>query len=299
MVCRGCLTGREAATWWVMNRPRLNVTLAMLLLALAGLSGCAVQLDGASATSGPGGEVLPRANRTKAMEYFAQGNELLREERYKKAIKRYSRALKEDPSMRDAYVNRGIAHMAIARFDRALPDFAEALEIGPADADLYFNLGNGYSVQAQWAMAIKCYEQALEMDPSHEGALNNLGNALGSADRTGEAMAVFERYVERFPDRARGYNNLGVALEMASQTQRAETAYSQAIEAEPDSVEAYLNLGDLRRKNGDACGAMRLLAEYVRRVGDRDEISSAKAQGVMGTLLQNCPSGAALLNELP
>ena len=274
------------------------ILLLVCVLAL-GNTGCAVQLEGAGAGGGVSGEVLPRTNRTKAMENFGQGNEFLREQRYKKAISRYSKAIKEDPRFRDAYINRGIANMELLRFDRALPDFAEALEIGPANAEIYYNLGNAYSVQGQWQMAIKCYEKVLEMEAAHEGALNNLGNALASADRDGEAVAVFERYVDRFPDRARGYNNLGVAFEVSSKMPQAEAAYRTAIEVEPDSVEAYLNLANIRRKAGDPCGAMRLLSKFVHRVGDSDDLSKAKAQGTMGKLLHKCPSEADLLNALP
>ncbi len=274
-----------------------GISLLLFTASLASMPGCAIQLEPDGKSMMPSGEILPRSSKAKAQEHFVRGNALAREGEFRKAIKRYTKAIEADPGFRDAYVNRGIAHMKTPRFDSALPDFAEALEIGPEDADLYFNLGNAYAIQAQWAMAVKCYQRALELDPHHEGSLNNLGNALGSLDRFDEAMGVFQKYSERFPDKAIGHNNFGVALEMAKRLAEAERSYQAAIQAEPDSPEAYLNLGRMHRTRGDACGAIRYLLEYTKRAKDPDDMSRVQAEGTIGSLLADCPSAASLLDD--
>lgn len=274
-------------------------TLALLLAASFLLSACpsgAVQLE-PEKRKGPGGEVLPSTKRTQAREHFVKGNELVRKGNFKGAVKRYDKALEADPKFRDAYINRGIAHAELPRLDKALVDFAEALELGPDDALVYFNLGNIYSIKAQWEMAIKCYRKALEIEDNHEGALNNLGNAQASASLTDDAIETFRRYSELFPDKAEGHNNLGVALEMGQRPGEAQQAYRRAISANPKHPDAYMNLGKLHRKNGNACEAIKTLSQFIKLIEDPDDINRLKMEGIRGTLLAKCPSGASYLQE--
>ncbi len=274
--------------------------LAALLLCALFLTACpggAVQLEDEK-RRGVEGEVLPRTSRTEARGHFVKGNELSREGNFKAAVRRYDKAIAIDPKFRDAYINRGIAHMEIVRFDKALPDFAEALEIGPEDALVYFNLGNAYAVHAQWEMAVKCYEKALELDDSHGGARNNLGNALASSDRVDDAVRVFAEYSQRNPDSAVGYNNLGVALEIGGRDNEAMSAYQRAISADAKHPDAYMNLGKLQRKRGNACAAMGTLSTFIKLVDDPDDIFRLKMEGMLGSLLAQCPSGAHYINDV-
>jgi tetratricopeptide (TPR) repeat protein len=242
------------------------------------------------------GEVLPRTGRTEARGHFVKGNQLASEGRFKAAVRRYDKAIAKDPKFRDAYVNRGIAHMEIVRFDKALIDFAEALEIGPDDSLLYYNLGNAYAMHAQWEMAIKCYEKALELDDKDQGARNNLGNAFASANRVDDAIRTFEEFSRRDPDNSVGYNNLGVAYEIAGRQEDAIGAYRRAIQVDAEHPNAYMNLGKLQRQRGEACNAMATLSKFVKLVKDPDDIYRLKMEGMLGTLLAQCPSGARYIN---
>ena len=53
------------------------------------------------------------------------------------AIADYTKAIERDPTLADAYYNRGISFYEIERFDDSIADLTRAIDLNP-DADHYY-----------------------------------------------------------------------------------------------------------------------------------------------------------------
>ena len=64
----------------------------------------------------------------------------------KKALNRFEKAVKLDPSRAAAYYERGEYHLERREFERASDDFTEALRLGNSELDYKFYLERGWAL---------------------------------------------------------------------------------------------------------------------------------------------------------
>ena len=74
------------------------------------------------------------------MAALSQGNPTL-------AVEKFTAALKDNPEMVEAYINRGIAEMQLALWADAVGDFDKAMDLAPDSPEAYYNRGLAYSRQ--------------------------------------------------------------------------------------------------------------------------------------------------------
>src|SRR4051812_32804902 len=116
-----------------MNRAILPV---VLLVSAAWLSGCA--------SSGP------PAGIAESQERLEEGRDAVRRKQIREAIVLFSKAVKANPDLAEAWYERGKCHIQIrldpdaeggsrAREQQAIDDFSMAIRKNPAYADAYYN----------------------------------------------------------------------------------------------------------------------------------------------------------------
>ena len=104
-----------------------------------------------------------------------------------KAIEDCSKALQIDPSIPDAYSNRGHAFFAKGQYDRAIDDLNEAVKLSPDDAEILNNRGLAYNDSGRYDRAIEDFDHAIRLSPKLAPAFYNRGNAYrrkGRYDRS-------------------------------------------------------------------------------------------------------------------
>ena len=69
------------------------------------------------------GPALASQESSTAQESFKQGVEALRQGNHSQAVAQFTAAIKQDPEMVEAYINRGIAEMQLALWADAVGDF--------------------------------------------------------------------------------------------------------------------------------------------------------------------------------
>ena len=67
------------------------------------------------------------------------------------------------------------------KYDEALEQYSLALTLDPTLAQAYFNRGDIYQSRENYAEAILAYQQGLLIDPENSRARKNLAKALGAA----------------------------------------------------------------------------------------------------------------------
>src|SRR5262249_5845112 len=87
-----------------------------------------------------------------------------------RAISDFTQALKNEPRLVVAYVNRGNAYRTKKQYDQALADFTRALRLDPRNVLAYYNRAQVLTAQHAYLDAIADLAQVLQLDPNHPDA---------------------------------------------------------------------------------------------------------------------------------
>lgn len=107
---------------------------------------------GASSNSNTTSESAAK-KRERANEYFEEGKKLQEKWNYKKASKKYERAVKIDPSYAEAYSNLGYTYRKQEKFDKAVRAYKKAIELNPKLAEAHEYLGEAYAEMGKFDLA--------------------------------------------------------------------------------------------------------------------------------------------------
>jgi len=106
----------------------------------------------------------------KAIREAYQAQEAATAKDYPKAIEKLEKAIRIDPSYRDAHLNLGVQYARAGRSADARAQFQKALEIGPPQAPIYADLALTSLALHQRDEAEAFAHKALEMDPENSAA---------------------------------------------------------------------------------------------------------------------------------
>jgi tetratricopeptide (TPR) repeat protein len=128
---------------------------------------------------------------------------------YKGAIADYSRAIKADNRMKEAYFNRATCELALQDLEAAMKDFTSTLELDPGFAKAYYSRATVYVTQNKYAEALPDLDKAIGLDSTLPNALTlrgqlraQTGNNNGAcedfhmAKKNGDPQA--DRYINQF-----------------------------------------------------------------------------------------------------
>lgn len=108
-------------------------------------------------------------------------------------------------------VNRGIVLNRAGRLDDALADFNAALEKDPSLSEAWLNRGNAQYLRGQYDLAIADYEKSLETDLSKPWvAWYNIGLAREALKDARGARTAYERALEINPEFSLAKEKLGL-----------------------------------------------------------------------------------------
>ena len=166
------------------------------------------------------------------------------------------------------YMNRGLMFALRGDFDIAVDDFTDAIKLNPNLAVAYVQRGkaliarrlpkqNRYSLDGEFTFAwvfntldtggddderaIADFSKALELNPNLAVAWNYRGRIHRERGDTEKAMADFNQAIRREPNYAFAYSNRGATQE---DDEKALDDYTRAIELNPGLYIAYANRGN-------------------------------------------------------
>jgi protein TonB len=112
---------------------------------------------------------------------YEKGNVFFDQQKYKKAIVRYSKSIKKKGSFyKESYLNRGFCKYHLGDIDGATEDIHKAIELGARynvenQALVYFNLGNEYFDKKEYDKALELYNESLHLTPEDGNIYFNIG----------------------------------------------------------------------------------------------------------------------------
>jgi len=113
---------------------------------------------------------LQRPISKKAIREAHQAQQLALNNNLPAAIAKLEKAIRIDPSYRDAHCNLGILYARAGRGPDALAELRKALDIGPPSAPIYANLALISAAMRLFPEAESSARKALELDPANGAA---------------------------------------------------------------------------------------------------------------------------------
>ncbi|CAF0994527.1 unnamed protein product [Rotaria sordida] len=106
--------------------------------------------------------------RQQADRFKNQGNEFIKQEKYKEALEAYNAAIQIDANNAIYYCNRAAAHNKLGNNDQAFNDCFRSIEIDPNYSKVYGRLGAIYLSLNKVHEALDAYKKAHTLDPNNE-----------------------------------------------------------------------------------------------------------------------------------
>ena len=173
----------------------------------------------------------------QAQELFSQGVDALNQNNANLALEKFNEALKLDPELPEAYINRGIALRRLEQYVEAVEDFDKALKLAPKSPEAFYNRGLSYSLSGVYDKALADYTRALKLAPKDWQIFYNRGNTYLDMNKVKEALADYNQALKLHPQSPEILHNRGLA---------------------------YLNLGQANKALEDADAVLKLNGNFAR-----------------------------------
>ncbi len=180
------------------------------------------------------------------------------------ALADFEAAIKIDPEMAPAYQGRGLARRELGRLDEALADLTEAIRRDPDSAELYQQRANTYARLEQNEQELADRNRAVERNPKSAQFLVERGQTLRKLGRAEESLQDFCSGFNLEPSNAMYCYEWGMGLYDAGKYDAAVVAYDLAIQRDNTSPETFNNRAFALRELGRLQEASQSFAEAAR-----------------------------------
>lgn len=173
---------------------------------------------------------------------------------FKYIIDNYSKALRINPELTAAYINRGYAYHEKGMYREALNDFNRAIQLDPYNDKAYNNRGRLFSDGfKKYQLAIDDFNNAIKLNPKNTSAYNNRGVVYKLFDGAEDiAIKDFNMAISLDARCAAAYCNRGTVY-VKSNIKKYNLAlkdFNKAIQIDPDYATAYNNRGAVKYQLG-------------------------------------------------
>ncbi|CAG9793509.1 unnamed protein product [Diatraea saccharalis] len=113
-------------------------------------------------------------DRAEAERLKNEGNELMKTERHREALEKYTRAIELDPRNAVYFCNRAAAHFKLGENEAAVADCTAALTLQPDYGKAHGRLGLALTALERHREARQAYARAAQLEPDNESYKQNL-----------------------------------------------------------------------------------------------------------------------------
>lgn len=143
--------------------------------------------------------IIPPQQKTSE-QLVHEGDALYRAGRYQEAIDILSQLLQRSPDSITAYINRGLAYIALRDFQHAIVDCNHALIRSPHNAIAYNNRGRSYFFLGDYLHAITDHNRALELSPDLAVAYAGRAQAYAELGNNTQAIRDYQSALHHDPN---------------------------------------------------------------------------------------------------
>lgn len=117
---------------------------------------------------------MAEVDKAKAVKFKEEGNEFLKQQKYKEAIEAYTKAIECDATNPVFFSNRAQAHIKSESYGAAVVDCGEALKLDANFAKAYYRKGVSFMALLNYKEAQANFKQVLKLAPNDKVTLQNL-----------------------------------------------------------------------------------------------------------------------------
>lgn len=170
--------------------------------------------------------------------HFAAGNLAESQGNLPRAVEQYEKAMKIDPSHRNALYRLGVLYAQLKQYPQAIATWKNYLKITNTSAAAYSNIGFCYELSNQPAEAEAAYRQGIIKDPANVACRVNYGLMLARQGKTPEALIQLQKALTP----AEAHYNLASVYEQQGHKDHAKAEYRKALQLDPGFVDAQTRL---------------------------------------------------------
>ncbi|HXT00617.1 MAG TPA: non-canonical purine NTP pyrophosphatase [Elusimicrobiota bacterium] len=235
---------------------------AVLLLAFAAAPSRAAKTE-------PGQETIwDQIMAQQARRGLAQGNELLQDKQYGRALDEIRRSVAANPKDPVGHLLLGVAQYWNGLVDDSIASYKTALELDPDNAEAHLLLGISYAWKDDAQGAETEFRRATELDPTRADAQMNLGSIRESANDYPGALELFRKAVDLDKKNPLYRFQLGSLYRKLGRDADAVEQFKEAVHLQPDYEDAYLELGCAQERLGDKDAVATLKKAVDLKPGD-------------------------------
>lgn len=178
-----------------------------------------------------------------AADYVYLAKIMEKENKNKKAVEYYEKAIELDSEQQSVYLNLGNLYQKLNNYAAAISTYKKGIENKNNFTPYYIGLGESYFALEEYAAAQKALEKAIEINHNSYYGYFLLGNIAKQAKNYNQALNYYDKSLQYNPDYVEAYLAEGqVQLEKEAYYQ-AISKFSLAVDKNPEYAESRYYLG--------------------------------------------------------
>lgn len=154
-------------------------------------------------------------------------------------IENYNKAIELNPSLVNAYNNRGIIKKNQNLYNSAISDYEKAISIDPKNPFPYVNMGVVYFMLKDYKKALELVNKAISIDPNFGIAYNDRGAIKGAEGDHYGAISDFNISISINPNHSQTYLSRAISKGILKNSKGAISDYDIFIRLEPQNAIAF------------------------------------------------------------
>ncbi len=206
------------------------------------------------------------ANPDDASAWNRKGVLLATMESFGNALRSFDRAIRLNPDLTEAYVNRGRVLLALGpdKAHEALKSIDHALRIEPENGMALFDKASALRALGRTNEEMACYKTLVKVNPKEWRIWMRMGDITLEAGQFGSAVDNYDKALQLDPNLVPALIHRAIALSMMEKWKEATKSVQAATKLAPDDIETWKILGDVNLRAGKYKSAVKALKKAAQ-----------------------------------
>ena len=191
-----------------------------------------------------------KARKAQAQKHLSKANDLAQNGKSKEALREYTLAIEANPSLSQAFFNRGMCWGKLGDYRNAVQDYSKAIDLSPNYSKAIRNRALAWEKLGASAKARDDFARLVELDPKDVQILKHLGYIETKLRNYRSSIEIHTRALALDAKDPWLWNGRAVAHDWLGDHNQAIEDYTNAIQADPSFGMAFRNRGNLRLRTG-------------------------------------------------